>query len=61
MKNHQHINADGGSDEYYTPTEIVAAAWRTMGGIDLDPASSKTANVREGGAKGRRRNRETKP
>jgi len=46
MKSHQLINSDSGSDEYYTPAEIVAAAWRTMGGIDLDPASSRTANKR---------------
>jgi hypothetical protein len=46
MKNHQHINCDSGSDEYYTPIEIVEAARRVMGGIDLDPASSHIANQR---------------
>lgn len=44
MKNHQNINADSGSDEYFTPSEIVDAARRVMGSIDLDPASSLVAN-----------------
>lgn len=43
---HQLINQDSGDVEYYTPPEIVEAARRTMGGIDLDPASSETANLR---------------
>ena len=46
MQNHQHINGDSGSDEYYTPDEIVEAARRVMGAIDLDPASSHIANQR---------------
>ena len=46
MKPHQRINADSGSDEYYSPPDIVEAARRTMGGIDLDPASSRVANER---------------
>lgn len=46
MTNHQNINADSGSDEYYTPPAIVEAARLTMCGIDLDPASSKIANGR---------------
>lgn len=46
MRNHQFINADGGSDEYFTPLEIVEAARRVMGTIDLDPASSVAANAR---------------
>jgi len=44
MKNHQHINGDSGSDEYYTPAAIIEAARNTLGGIDLDPASSEIAN-----------------
>jgi len=44
MKNHQNINADSGSDEYFTPVEIVDAARKVMGGINLDPASSLEAN-----------------
>jgi len=40
----QLINQDSGIQEYYTPKIIVEAAWRTMGAIDLDPASSAVAN-----------------
>ena len=46
MKNHQNINADSGSDEYFTALEIVEAARRVIGSIDLDPASSLAANAR---------------
>lgn len=46
MENHQNINADSGSDEYFTPVEIIDAARRVMGAIDLDPASSAIANLR---------------
>jgi hypothetical protein len=46
MKNHQNINGDSGSDDYFTPLEIVEAARRVMGSIDLDPASSVIANER---------------
>lgn len=45
---HQLINQDSGDVEYYTPPEIVDAARRTMGGIDLDPFSSAAANARVG-------------
>lgn len=51
MKNHQNINADAGSDDYYTPEEIIIAARRTMGEIDLDPASSIEANRRVSAAR----------
>lgn len=40
----QLINQTSGNVEYYTPAGIVGAARATMGGIDLDPASSVTAN-----------------
>lgn len=43
---HQLINQDSGNVEYYTPAKIIEAARRTMGGIDLDPFSSATANER---------------
>lgn len=41
----QLINQTSGRVEYYTPAAIVDAARRTMGGIDLDPASSPAANA----------------
>lgn len=46
MNKAQLINQDSGEYEWYTPSEIIEAAWRTMGSIDLDPASSATANLR---------------
>lgn len=46
IKNHQFINSDSGNDEYFTPIEIIEAARRVMGHIDLDPASSPEANKR---------------
>jgi len=46
MENHQLINATSGKVEYWTPLCIVDAARDTMGGIDLDPASSQAANDR---------------
>lgn len=44
MTNAQLINQTSGDVEYYTPPEIICAAWQTMGRIDLDPASSEVAN-----------------
>jgi hypothetical protein len=41
---HQLINQDSGDQEYYTPVEIIEAARRALGEIDLDPASSSAAN-----------------
>jgi len=38
------INQTSGDFEYYSPKEIVNAARRVMGSIDLDPASSAIAN-----------------
>ena len=38
------INQTSGKVEYYTPADIVEAARRVMGSIDLDPASSPAAN-----------------
>jgi hypothetical protein len=42
----QLINQTSGEVEYYTPLEIVNAARRAMGNIDLDPATSLIANAR---------------
>lgn len=40
------INQTSGECEWYTPPEIVEAARRVLGTIDLDPASSEIANQR---------------
>lgn len=45
MTEHQHINANSSDVEYFTPPPIIEAARLTMGGIDLDPASSSRANL----------------
>jgi len=40
----QLINQDSGDCNYFTPGFIIEAARVTLGGIDLDPASSEAAN-----------------
>lgn len=44
MRSAQLINQTSGNCEYRTPQEIVEAARRAMGGINLDPASSYAFN-----------------
>lgn len=44
MKNHQYINATSSCVEWYTPSEIIEAARKTLGYIELDPFSCDTAN-----------------
>lgn len=39
-----HVSNNSGENEWYTPEYIIEAARKTMGNIELDPASSKIAN-----------------
>jgi ParB family chromosome partitioning protein len=45
MNASQLINQTSGAVEYFTPVEIIEAARKCMGGIDLDPASCAAANA----------------
>lgn len=44
MKHKPHIANNSGNQEWITPSFIIALANMTMGGLDLDPASSHKAN-----------------
>lgn len=43
---HQHVNQSSYGVEFYTPDDILSAARRVLGAIDLDPSSSTIANKR---------------
>lgn len=40
-----HVGQNTGDTEWFTPPEIVEAARRVLGEIDLDPASTREANI----------------
>ena len=44
MQPHQLVNQSSNKRDWMTPTYVLAPARLTMGGIDLDPASSPLAN-----------------
>lgn len=43
-ESHELINQDSGNQEWYTPSEIIHAARKCLGRIQLDPFSCEKAN-----------------
>jgi ParB family chromosome partitioning protein len=39
-----HVSQNSGENEWYTPPDLIEAARRVLGAIDLDPATSLAAN-----------------
>jgi hypothetical protein len=44
LKSVAHVSYNSGNNEWYTPSEWIAAARLVLGEIDLDPASTPAAN-----------------
>lgn len=43
LSSRPHVSNNSGNNEWYTPPEFIEAARKTMGGIDIDPASNDIA------------------